>query len=313
MKMKKLKQTEIIPKLLDITYTIAKVYEKLSKYNKENNMEQYQQYLENLALCQQIENNIYHQLLSNKETFHDLLSQINWQNQVRIADETTKKLVSSRIIGYLTTYDVQNPFLSRNLTMDIKLEQVALIKNMEVITVQFERDYIKLLIYLIDQKIKSIQDSSQRDLLIDYKFDITLSNKLLENDLLTQTEIPSLDGRTRTLLFNHDPNLVTKLFIEESNDRISSIFDKLSFLDDDFEESFDSEDKVEYMIELIDLESALTMLKYPEVKDLYRTFIQQKLWRSMFEKKAPSKTLMDCKNIFQKVLTNKEKMKTLKP
>jgi len=33
----------------------------------------------------------------------------------------------------------------------------------------------------------------------------------------------------------------------------------------------------------------------------------------MFEKKAPSNVLMDCKNVFQKVLTSKEKIKTLKP
>jgi len=70
--MKKIKETEIIPNLLDITYTIAKVYEKLSEYEKENNIEQYQQYLENLALCKKLENNIYRNLISIKETFHDL-------------------------------------------------------------------------------------------------------------------------------------------------------------------------------------------------------------------------------------------------
>jgi len=310
--MKKIKETEIIPNLLDITYTIAKVYEKLSEYEKENNIEQYQQYLENLALCQQLENNIYRKLISIKETFHDLLSQINWQNQVRKADETTKKLVSSRIISFLTNYDIQNPFLSRNITNDIKQEKITIQKNIEVITYQFERDYIKLLTYLIDQKINSTQEE-QRALLIDYKFEIILSNKLLENELLTQKEFPALDGRERTLLFNHDPNLVTSLYKEECEGRISMSFDKISFFEDWLEESFDLEDKVEYTVELIDIESALTMLKYEEVKEIYRTFIQQKLWRSMFEKKAPSNVLMDCKNVFQKVLTSKEKIKTLKP
>ena len=312
MDIKKIKQTEIIPSLLDITYTIVKVYEKLQEYYLENNKKQYQQYLENLALCQQIENRLYHQLITNKDYYHDLISQISWQNQVRVEENSIKKLVLSRIVNYLTTFDQVNPFRSNSST-----EIVAYIENFNIIQVQFIRDYIPLLVYLLEQKINKVSDLELKKLLISERFDIILSSKLLENTLLVQTEKPLLEGRKRAILFNHDPKLVTEVFLDESKYNISCAFDTLSFLDLDnnIDQSFDLYDQCEYIIELTDLETILTMLEIEELKNFYSSFLLNKVWKNMAKKgnKEPSKTLMDCKEVFQKVLTAKEKTKVLKP
>ena len=155
--MRAIKRTEEdkMNSLLDITYTISKVYDGLIKYTIENNFRKYQEYLDNLLLCQELENQIYQSMNISLENYDRVSDKIERLNCRREADLERKNRVISRISNYLLKMHYLNPFLSMQEDDNLCYEE-----NRIAIMNQYDRDYILMLLYLLNQRMEEEQDQA---------------------------------------------------------------------------------------------------------------------------------------------------------
>lgn len=215
--------TTNIKDLLNVTYTIQKGYDQLIQAKIKNDQESYQEILQTLNVCFELENSIYQKLNIDITTCDPLSDQIAIVNEQQNRNAEDKREALERIDQYLISHHYINPFLSENEDTEIFQSE-----NMITIINQYNWDYIQLIIYLLDQKIQDKQYHSIKKNLIREKYKLIFENKIFESIFLTENySKPILDGRTRALAFHQREEFIEELFLEKTETIINHSINSL--------------------------------------------------------------------------------------
>lgn len=224
--MKKINENEWIKELLDITYSLNKIYLKLAQYELEENKQKYQEWFENLKMCIEVEEAIYQNPYFSELLDFELdriLRKIEYLNNKRQEEEEEKDLIINRITSYLEAKDYLNPFLSLQEDLVLRAEE-----NGIAIANQYNLDYVYNLVSLLNQKRNNTDINKMKKIIIDSKYEVIFVNKLIEFSLLKNPIIlPDFSGKERAILFNQDKETVNSVYLSsclyQFNDSLSEL------------------------------------------------------------------------------------------
>lgn len=263
---------KVLKDLLDVTYTIKLVYDKLMEAEVINSKFQYQQALEELNMCLELENKIYNQIPNQVEFKDTILNRLNCLNDRRETSFYLKDIVMSRIYNFISMRDNLNPFLSMEESSIVKIAE-----NKLSIYVQFYLDYIHSYIYSLNKYIMEMSTSFVKAILTVTKYEGIFSFKLNEQLLLKQQFDNKLiiDGRERCLIFNQIPSLVKNFYHDEVLDLINlSIQD--FFKERVISKSLSEQEDILYLLK-IKVESVLNLLDNEEREAMFSELFKENI------------------------------------
>lgn len=299
-------EDEQMNSLLDITYTISKVYDDLIKYTIENNCKKYQEYLECLLLCQELEDQTYQNMGVSLENYDRVSTKIERMNHQRNEELERKNRVITRINNYLLKKHYLNPFLSMQKDTNLCREE-----NMIAITNQYDRDYIFVLLYLLSQRIEEEKDQLLKKEFIEFKYEVLMMNKSFENDYLfhQNQDRPAIDGRKIALLFGQDEWEILDLYSEKTMIMLNFNIYQIMNLSEEQLLTLKSKQAF-YQEQLISLESILALLEKEEQEVVYQSFVNTFL--PTFQELGDQRKIQDICHVFDKEFFLKEKVKIMK-
>lgn len=297
---KKFQEDQKLEDLLNVTYTIQFIYDELAAAILTKDEEKYQQALENLTLCMEVENKIYKNIPTDIEKVNRIINRINYLNRNKEKSKEIKELVMGRISTYLVMRAKLNPFLSMEPSSSFAYQE-----NELAIYNQYSIDYSYLFNHLLNKAIEEASADITKAYLISEKYSDIIISKLLEQELLASSskEEPILLGRERCLLFHQDPDTVSNLYYEESLSFIENSIGEF-FLDEMDSCCLSEQEFMNYLFS-IKVESSLYLLEKDEM---------EKLWNDLWNKEILSKSTEKINNllfnIFLKVMENPQKYKS---
>lgn len=258
-------KNEWIEKLLDITYSINKIYGTLAQYELEGNETKYQEWFECLKMCIEVEEKTYKDYCTN-QTFEleidRILRKIEYLNHRRIADEDEKALIINRIISYLETKNYLNPFLSLQEDFILREEE-----NELAIANQYNFDYVYNLISLLNQKRNNTNIIQIKKAIIDAKYQIIFVNKIIEFSLLNNPIIlPEIFGKERAILFNQEKELVNNVYLNSCLYQFNSALSELLALEEISDESIEKESIKQ--VELTNIECTILFFDEKNIQEI---------------------------------------------
>lgn len=196
-----------IEDLLDVTYIIQDLYDKLS------DDEEFYQNMEYLKLCIELENNYYQKLNYSINELNQFCNRISYLNSSRVVNKDISDLVVNRIQNHLINMHCINPFLSSN-----KDSYIRNTENELTISVQYFLDYNSLVIYLLNERIMSESNDLIKCILKKWQLDEVMKLKIKEEEFFSKKslEVPILENREKLILFGHDSSLVDRVYLKEA-------------------------------------------------------------------------------------------------
>lgn len=208
----KQKQDEIIERLLALSYSIARIYDKLAEFEIKEDTLSTEVYLEYLLIALEEEDKIYQKLLeiATPKNINQIQNRIEFLNQRYDETSIPKDFILDRIEDYVAKMLYLNPFLSMQ-----KNFEVMRYENETAIINQYNADYIYLVIYLAIKKIEETKDRDLKSDLIIAKYQTIYCNKEIEQKSLLskKLEVPTITGRARCILFGQDKDLIHETYL----------------------------------------------------------------------------------------------------
>lgn len=295
--MRKVKKTveEQLNSLLDITYAISKVYDGLVKSTLENNGRKYQEQINSLLLCQELENKIYQELNVSLENYDSITDRIEKMNHGRTEELERKNRVISRVNTNLLKRHYLNPFLSMQEDLNLRNQE-----NMIAILNQYDRDYFFVLLYLFNQRIEEEKDLELKKEFVRFKYEVLMMFKPYENDYFFHqgcNNKPMIDGRNRSLLFGQDEWELLDLYSKKTMTMLEfSIYQIMNLSEEDICSSKSTQ--AFYQKQLISLESILALLGKEEQEVVYQEFVDTYL--PTFQELRVERKIQDIYRVFNK-------------
>lgn len=304
----KLEQEELINinKLLKVSENILDIYIDLINAEFERNQKQYQEKINMLIMYRELENNLYQRFGKNIEQLARVLNRIEYQNNRQSKNKNKKEVMISRIENSLIAQYFINPFLSMQNDISLKVEE-----NRIAVAYQYDKDYISLIIHLLNQKIKDNIPEEIRAELILLKNRTIYENRLFEKRLLLSDSKlePIIEGRAISSLFRQDENLIKQIYMDEIkynlNDSIMNISGMSNYL---LETSLSSQ--IIEQTNLINLEASLRLLEENEFILIYEDYYNS--IKDSIEDNGFNKGLQDVLEVFQQVSSTSTKYRKVK-
>ena len=199
-----------------------------------------------------------------------------------------------------------NPFLSMQEDDNLCYEE-----NRIAIMNQYDRDYILMLLYLLNQRMEEEQDQALKKEFIKFKYEVLIMHKSYENDYLFHQNQDKLlvDGRERALLFGQDEWEVLDLYSEKTMIMLNFNIYQIMTLSE-VELLTLKEKQAFYQEQLISLESVLALLSIKEQEVVYQSFVNTFL--PTFQELGDQRKIQDICHVFDKASLPKEKVKIMK-
>ena len=258
-----MKNDKQIEEWISVAATIWKIYQELIEDRYQNQKEKYQNDLEMLKMCIDLENQIYQYLCVTIDNFNQYCQTIELLISRKKYNVKTKKAISGRMVKYLINLEYLNPFLS--MQMDSYTNQL---ENQIAIEIQYDVEYLKHFFSRIDYYFQKATTKSEKKNLIrcyyGILFEFKLSEHLLDNPKLLKDF--TMSEREKCLLFHHNPLDVEYYYEMQSSNWINESLSKI------FDENFSTKN-LTALREKINLEAILSILtKKERSRFMYQTY-----------------------------------------
>lgn len=279
---------KLITDLIQITSTIEKVYSDLAKYEYQENNEKYQESLENLKVCLELEENIYQKIKPSSKNFDKDLQQLKRLFYLQSLEVNSRS--EERIFRYLTILPYLNPFLSMKETLAREYQE-----NTNIITSQYSIDFCYQLIHLLEEQIQNTQNKILKRRLLQTKYDNIFVNKIIEPNLFQPKDLSS--RRKTCILFSQDQDLVNGIYESECREVFELSLNTI--LNIDTMKFTSIIDKVEEeLLNYIDIEVALSIISEESFNNFYEDYDFLYLMEPTLKNK---KEIKNIDNIFKKI------------
>lgn len=263
-----MKKDKKIEEWINLASTVWKIYQQLIEDRCQNQEEKYQDDLEMLKMCIDLENKIYQSLEVSIDNFRQYYSKFEILINRKNYPQKEKELIFNRINGYLLTPEYLNPFLS--MQSNVQKNQL---ENEIAIEIQYDIEYLKHFFSRIDKYLQTAKTKAEQKKLLrcyyETLFEFKLSEHLLANLKLTKDFTSS--EREKCILFHQNPKAVEYFYRVQSNDWINKIISEI------LNENFSSK-TIQALKEKINLEAILSILTKEEsssfLHKIYEEFLK---------------------------------------
>ena len=263
-----MKKNQKLEEWINLASTIWKIYQQLIEDRCQNQKEKYQDDLEMLKMCIDLENKIYQSLEVSIDNFRQYYLKFEILINRKNYPQKEKELIFNRINGYLLTPEYLNPFLS--MQSNVQKNQL---ENEIAIEIQYDIEYLKHFFSRIDKYLQTAKTKAEQKKLLrcyyETLFEFKLSEHLLANLKLTKDF--TLSEREKCILFHQNPKEVEYFYRAQSNDWINKIISEI------LNENFSSK-TIQALKEKINLEAILSILTKEEsssfLHKIYEEFLK---------------------------------------
>ena len=219
-----MKDNKKLEEWIEIATTIWKIYQDLVKDKIQNQEEKYQDDLEMLKMCIDLENKLYQSL----EITIDSINQYYLQCEILInrtnLSQKEKEIILNRINRYLLTPEYLNPFLSMQ-TDDSKRK----LENEFAIEVQYDIEYIKHFLSRIEYYFQIVTSKTQREKLIRCYYETLFESKISEHLFATPRVLKdfTLSERIKCARFNQNPLYINYYYQTRNKELLNDSINKI--------------------------------------------------------------------------------------
>lgn len=263
--MKTKDQITILENIVDITKTIYKIFANLLK-NYEKNDTLYNQNLDYLKMALKLENKLYMQL--DEEDFETLTLKLLAILERKNISKKDYEIIKNRIIFTLNFKTLQYPFLC-TIYYDNELNKT---ENLNSIQTYFSKEFTYNKLYFLMQKIKTAPNKSTKKEL--YKSYLTqlFYYKVFDEYIFSPVKDIHTNGRNQLLLYKHNPKIIESVY----RDIILNVINNSIENCQDIELLNIKNKQAHFDLQIIQIQSAFSLLSTQEKREIYNSFINNK-------------------------------------
>lgn len=219
-----MKDNKKLEEWINLASTILKIYQHLIKDRYQNQTEKYQDDLEMLKMCIDLENKLYHSLEVTIDNFNQYYLQCKALINRTKLSKKEKEIILNRINRYLLTPEYLNPFLS--MEADDSKKQL---ENEFAIEVQYDAEYLKHFLSRIEYYLQIVTSKIQREKLIRCYYETLFEFKISEHLFTTPRLLKdfTLSERIKCAKFNQNPLYINYYYQTRNKELLNDNINKI--------------------------------------------------------------------------------------